>query len=243
MNKTVLVTGASKGIGAAVAELFGKNGYRVAINYNDSETAAYEVKNRIEKQGGVSEVFRADVSDKTAVKNMVNAVKARFGWVNVLVANAGISLVKQINDTTEEEWNRLFAVNVTGVYNAVDAVIRDMIDMKNGRIITVSSVWGETGASCEAAYSASKAAVIGYTKAIAKELAPSGITVNCIAPGVIDTGMNARFSADERKAIENEIPAGRYGRPEEVAAAALFFASEGASYVTGEVLGVNGGYR
>ncbi|MBQ9480678.1 MAG: 3-oxoacyl-ACP reductase FabG [Clostridia bacterium] len=243
MNKTVLITGASRGIGAAVAKLLGGEGYSVAVNYNRSETAAREVKDYIISHGGDAEIFRADVSDPSAVKNMVNAVNARFGRVNVLVANAGISLVKQINDTTADEWNELFAVNAAGVHNAVNAVLHDMIDMKDGRIIAVSSVWGEVGASCEAAYSASKAAVIGYAKALAKELAPSGITVNCVTPGVIDTEMNARYSVEERRAIENEIPMCRYGRPEEVAAAVAFFASSAASYITGEVLGVNGGYR
>ena len=181
MKKTVLITGASKGIGAATAKLFGAAGYRVAVNFNHSLSDAEAVKNSIIKDGGEAEIFQADVADYLSVKSMAEAVNARFGRVNVLVANAGISLVKQADRTSAEEWNKLFAVNAKGVHNAVNAVIGDMIDVKNGRIIAVSSVWGEVGASCEVAYSASKAAVIGYVKALAKELAPSGITVNCVS--------------------------------------------------------------
>lgn len=243
MKKTVLITGASRGIGRACALLFAAQGYNVAINYNANEKAAQEVRGEIISNGSSAEIFRADVSEERAVFDMITAVNARFGRVNVLVANAGESLVKQINDTTAAEWDRLFAVNAGGVRNAVQAVLPDMIDRKNGRIITVSSVWGEVGASCEVAYSASKAAVIGYTKALAKELAPSGITVNCVSPGVIDTDMNSHLSDSDKKAIEDQIPACRFGTPEEVAAAILFFASDGASYITGEVLGVNGGFR
>ena len=180
MNKTVLITGASRGIGRACALLFAAQGYNGAINSHANEKAAQEVRGEIISNGSSAEIFRADVSEERAVFDMITAVNARFGRVNVLVANAGESLIKQINYTTAAEWDRLFAVNAGGVINAVLAVLPDMIDRKNGRIITVSSVWGEVGASCEVAYSASKAAVIGYTKALAKELAPSGITVNCV---------------------------------------------------------------
>ena len=242
MKKTVLITGGSRGIGRACAIAFAARGYNVAINYNVNEKAAEEVKNLIVSSGGSAEVFKADVSDERAVFDMINAVNARFNGVNVLVANAGASLIKLINDTTKAEWERIFAVNAGGARNAVQAVLPYMLDNKNGRIITVSSVWGEVGASCEVAYSASKAAVIGYTKALAKELAPSGITVNCVTPGVIDTDMNALLGKDDRAALEERIPACRFGTPEEVAAAVLFFASDESSYITGEILGVNGGF-
>ena len=241
--RTVFITGASRGIGRAMAVKFAEAGYNVAICYNNSRSAAEQVKAEIIAKGGTAEIFKADVSDYSSVCGAVDQAKARLGRIDTVVANAGVALVKQINDTTLDEWNALFGVNVTGVRNVVQAVLDDMIDAKFGRIIAVSSVWGEVGASCEVAYSSSKAAVIGYAKALAKELAPSGITVNCITPGVIDTEMNAHLTADEREQLESEIPVGRYGTPEEVACAALFFASEGASYVTGEVLGVNGGYR
>ena len=243
MKRTVLITGASRGIGREAAKAFAAAGYRVAINYFHSAAAAEEVKREIISSGGEAEVFRADVAEGVAAENMVREAEKRFGFIDTVVANAGVSLVKQINDTTEEEWNRLFAVNATGVNNVVRAALGGMISRKFGRIIAVSSVWGETGGSCEVAYSASKAAVIGYVKALAKELAPSGITVNCVSPGVIDTEMNARLSPSERAELESEIPAGRYGTAGEVAAAILFFASLDAGYITGEVLGVNGGFR
>ncbi len=241
--KTAIVTGGSSGIGKATAVALAREGYAVALLYRANTAGAEQVKAQIEDFGGRVELYKVDVSEATAVNSVVQRIERELGKIEVLVANAGKSLIKQINDTEPEEWNDLFGVNVNGVYNAVRAVIPGMIDRKRGRIITVSSVWGEVGASCESCYSATKAAVIGFTKAIAKELAPSGITVNCVTPGVIDTRMNECFSNEERLAIENEIPMCRFGRPKEVASAILFFASEGASYITGEVLGVNGGYR
>jgi len=243
MSKTVLVTGASRGIGRAIALAFAREGYTVLVNYNTSSNKALAVVEEITSFGGRAVAFRADVSDADGFACAVNALTKDYGNVDVLVANAGVSLVKQINDTSSKDWDDLFGTNAKGVYNAVKAVVDGMISKKQGRIITVSSVWGEVGASCEVAYSSSKAAVIGFTKALAKELAPSNITVNCISPGVIDTDMNACFTGEDRAQIESEIPMGRYGRPEEVASAALFFASDGASYITGEVLGVNGGFR
>ena len=241
--KTAIITGASSGIGMATAKAFASAGYAVLINYNSNKSGAEEVKSEILKSGGVAEIYRADVSDFRQCEEMVSFSEKTLGSTEVLVANAGKSLVKLINDTTEPEWNDLFKTNVNGVYNAVRSVVNRMIDRKRGRIITVSSVWGEVGGSLESCYSATKAAVIGFTKALAKELAPSGITVNCVAPGVIDTRMNDCFSAEEKAALAEEIPMCRMGAPSEGASAILFFASEGASYITGEVLGVNGGFR
>lgn len=243
MKKTVLITGGTRGIGKAVAIAFANRGLNVAVCYRSNDDSANELKEYFDRLGASVEFFRVDVSNAQSVCDMVDGVKRTFGGVDVLVANAGISLVKQINDTTESEWDRIFDVNVKGVFNCVKAVLPNMLDNKWGRIITVSSVWGEVGASCEVAYSASKSAVIGFTKALAKELAPSGITVNCVSPGVIDTDMNACFSNEERIAIEEQIPLCRYGTPNEVAEAVLFLSSEGAGYVTGEILGVNGGFR
>ena len=243
MQKTVLITGASRGIGRAAALAFAKKGYRVIGLYNKSTAKAEGLKAEIASLGASVEMLAADVADYAAVEAAVRQAEGKLGRVDVLVANAGVSLVKQINDTTEAEWDRLFDVNAKGTFNAVKAVVQGMIDKKWGRIITVSSLWGEVGASCEVAYSASKAAVIGFTTALAKELAPSGITVNCVAPGVIDTDMNACFTGEERAALEADIPACRYGTPEEVAEAMLFLASEGSGYVTGQVLGVNGGFK
>jgi len=243
MSKTVFITGASRGIGRASAIAFAKEGYSVFAVYSKNEEKAKELKEYVKGFGGRVEIFRADVSKSDEVIKATNKAKELFGSIDVLVANAGVSLVKQINDTTESDWDNVFGVNAKGVFNCVKAVVDGMISKKYGRIITVSSVWGEVGASCEAVYSASKSAVIGFTKALAKELAPSGITVNCVSPGVIDTDMNACFSKEERVAIENEIPCCRYGTADEVANAILFLASDKASYITGEVLGVNGGFR
>ena len=241
--KTVLITGASRGIGRATAKAFAKEGYAVAINYLNSKADAISLKNEIIENGGVAEIFCADVSDYDEMQKTVKDINCILGSVDVLVANAGVSVIGQINDLSPQGWDRLFAINTKGVYNAVNAVLGGMLDKKHGRIITISSIWGEVGASCEVAYSSSKSAVIGFTKGLAKELAPSGITVNCVSPGVIDTDMNAHFTGEDKKSIEDEIPMGRFGSPEEVAAAILFFASEQASYITGEVLGVNGGFR
>lgn len=243
MPKTVLITGATRGIGRACAIAFARRGYSVAAIYNTCHEGAEQLRREVEAMGGRIEVLSADVADGEALCRAVRQAETRLGRVEIAVANAGISLVKQINDTTGEEWDRLFAVNAKGTFNTVKAVVDGMIDARWGRIITVSSVWGEVGASCEVAYSASKAAVIGFTTALAKELAPSGVTVNCIAPGVIDTDMNACYSKEERAALEQEIPLGRYGTPEEVAEAAIFLASDCAGYVTGQILGVNGGFK
>ncbi len=214
----------------------------MAVNYLSHGDAAEQVKNAILSEGGVAETFRADVADLSQTERMTAEIGRRLGRPSVLVANAGISAFGLAADMGDDEWNRLFAVNVRGVRNAVRCVLPDMIDKKSGKIVTVASVWGEVGASCEAAYSATKAAVIGYTRALAKELAPSGINVNCVSPGVIDTEMNARLTREERRAVMEEIPLGRFGTAEDVARAILFLASSAADYITGEVLGVNGGF-
>lgn len=240
--KTVLITGASRGIGRAAAKAFAEAGYAVAANFFKSESHALSLRQEILSLGGRAEIFRADVSDAKAVADMAKKVRAEFGSIDVLVANAGVSLVKQINDVTPAEWDELFAINTRGVFNAVNAVVGGMISKKRGRIIAVSSIFGRSGASCEAAYSASKAAVIGLVQGLARELGPSGITVNCVAPGVIDTEMNNNLTADERAALADEIPLGRFGKAEEVASAILFLASDAASYISGETLGVSGGF-
>jgi len=237
MKQTVLITGASRGIGAAAARLFAAQGYRVAICCHTQMEKAEELAASLPDAAA----FTADVAKETDVVRMVDAVHSRFGEIHVLVNNAGIAMQKMFTDTTAADWNRIFDVNVTGIFYACRAVLPEMIRRKSGRIVNVSSMWGVTGASCEVAYSASKAAVIGLTKALAKEVGLSGITVNCVAPGVIDTEMNANLSAEDRAVLCDETPLARIGTAQEAAQAILFLASDRASFVTGQVLGVNGG--
>lgn len=241
MSKTVLITGGSRGIGRACAKAFAKEGYNVAIVYNNSTEAAEEIVKELKASGTDAACFRCDAASYDAVGGAVAEIKKRFGNIDVLVNNAGIAQIKLFTDITEAEWDRMFDVNIKGVFNFCSHIVPGMVSEKQGRIINVSSMWGITGASCEVHYSASKAAVIGFTKALAQELGPSGITVNCIAPGVIATDMNSCLDKETMMQLEDEIPLMRIGAPEEVAASAVFLASEGASYITGQVLSVNGG--
>lgn len=228
--KTVLVTGGVRGIGLAIAKEFQKKGYRVCVTYSkDEESAA------LAKADGL-EVYRADVADENAVMALFRTV----GRVDILVNNAGVSLIKQIQDTSYEEFNRLMAVNVGGAFLCSREAAKGMIERQSGLIVHISSVWGEVGGSCESVYSASKAALVGFTKALAKELGWSGIRVNCVSPGVIDTPMNAHFTQEEVLAMQEEIPVGRMGTGEEVAKAVVFL--EENEYVTGVDLPVNGGF-
>ncbi len=240
MNQTVLITGASRGIGAACAVEFAKRGYRVIVNYNKSKDAAEAVCEKIRALGGVCKCVQADVSDAAQVAALFQAAEA-FGGVDVLVNNAGIAKIAMLCDTTPEDWRALFATNVDSVYHCSRAALAHMVSEKKGRIINISSMWGQVGASCESAYSASKAAVIGFTKALAKELAPSNITVNCVAPGMIATEMNAHLTEAELADFCEEIPLGCVGTPAQVAATVAFLASDDAAYITGQVIGVNGG--
>lgn len=242
MSGTVIVTGASRGIGKACALEFGKSGADVIINYTRSKEKAEEVCEEISRLGGRALPFCADVADRKAVDEMIAFAHSNFGSISTLVNNAGIAEQIMFCDITEEKWDRMFAVDVKGVYNCIQAALPDMIHNKSGRIINISSMWGITGASCEVHYSAAKAAVIGMTKALAKELGPSGITVNAIAPGVISTEMNGNISEEIMTELKEETPIGRIGSPEDIAETALFLASPKASFITGEVISVNGGF-
>lgn len=241
MMKTVLITGASRGIGAATARLFAAHGYRVAVHYHKSKEQADALVAELTATGTDACAFCADVADSAAVNKLVGDVLARFGHIDVLVNNAGISASGLVTDVTDAEWNRMIAVNLSGAFYTCRAVLPSMISQKSGAIVQVSSMWGEVGASCEVAYSAAKAGLIGLTKALAKEVAPSSIRVNCVTPGVIATEMNAHLSADDMAALCDETPCGRIGTPEEVAETIYFLASDAASFVTGQILGVNGG--
>lgn len=244
MNKkqqTVLITGASRGIGKATAQLFAFKGYKVAVNYNQSDREALQLVEELNRLCPAIAV-KADVSDGTQVYAMVKEVHSQLGSINVLVNNAGIARQGLFTDFTLEQWQRIFDVNVTGMFHCCQAVLPDMIHQKAGRIINLSSIWGITGASCEVPYSATKAAVIGMTKALAKELGPSGIQVNCVAPGVIDTDMNGMLDDETIQCLKEETPLGTIGSPEDIAQTILFLASDNAKFITGQVISPNGGF-
>ena len=239
--KAALITGASRGIGAAAARELAAQRYAVAINYLHSRDKAEALAAELTAAGAVVLPVQADVAEERQALNMVDNVLDKFCQLDILVCNAGISKVGLLSDLTEEEWRRIFAVNVDGVYHCCKAVLPHFIHRKAGKIIIGSSMWGQVGASCEVAYSASKAAVIGLTRALAKELGPSGITVNCVAPGVVSTDMNAALTPEDLAALADETPLGRVGTAAEVARAIAFLASENAGFITGQVLAVNGG--
>ena len=242
MKKTVIITGASKGIGRATAKKFAKEGFRVVINYNNSKEEAYALEQELSEITEVISV-KADISKKDEAEFLVSEIVKRFGRIDVLINNAGISMHSTLfTDTDEKDWQQIFNVNLFGMFNVTKAALPFMIHEKSGAIVNVSSIWGVSGASCEVLYSSAKAAVNGFTKSLAKELAPSGIRVNAVAPGVIETKMNAFLSEEERKAIEDEIPMGRYGNTEEIASAIYFLASDESSYITGQVLTADGGF-
>ncbi|HEY5585448.1 MAG TPA: 3-oxoacyl-ACP reductase FabG [Ruminiclostridium sp.] len=242
MSKTVLVTGASRGIGYEIAKLFAVNGYNVAINYNkDKKAADLLFKELLESECSVM-VVQADVSSKQQVDGMISLVNEQFGSIDILVNNAGIAGQRLFTDISEQEWDRMFDVNVKGMFLCCQGVLPSMIRNRFGKIINISSVWGITGASCEVHYSASKAAIIGLTKALAKELGPSNIHVNCVAPGVIDTDMNADLDSLALGDLKEQTPLGSIGRCIDVAETVLFLASEKSNFITGQVISPNGGF-
>ena len=240
--KTVLITGASRGIGAASARLFAQKGYQVAIHYHHSQDRAETLAQELRDSGAAVQLYACDVADRAGVQNMVEAVQKDFGTIDVLVCSAGIARQELFTDITEASWREMMGVDLDGVFHCCQAVLPGMIHRKSGRIVTLSSMWGQVGASCEVAYSAAKAGVIGMTKALAQELGPSGITVNCVAPGVIDTEMHHNLSPETKAELAQETPLERLGTPEDVAQAIWFLASEGGSFFTGQVLAPNGGF-
>ncbi len=242
IGKTVIITGASRGIGKETARMMAEEGYNVVINYNRSEGEAAFLYEQLKAQDLSVMMFRADVTDKKQVESMAAACIKTYGGIDVLVNNAGIAQSRMFLDISEHEWDLMMAVHVKSVFNCCQCVLPDMLKRKNGRIINVSSIWGITGGSCEVHYSTAKAAIIGFTKALAKELAPSNILVNCIAPGVVETDMLNGLSVSEIEALKKEIPLQRLAKPEEIAASILFLASGRPNYITGQVLSPNGGF-
>ncbi|MBO5778571.1 MAG: 3-oxoacyl-ACP reductase FabG [Clostridia bacterium] len=239
-QKVALVTGASSGIGKAIAIKLAQNGYAVALGCRNT-AAAEEVADFIRTAGGTVMVCPADVTDSASVEAMVAAAQT-MGRIELLVPAAGIAYQNLFQYTDEETFDRIMDTNVKGAYLTAKAVLPHMITAQSGKIVFLSSMWGEVGASCEVVYSASKAALIGLTKALAKEVGPAGIRVNCVSPGVIRTPMTTPLGEETLTALAEETPLGRIGRPEEVANAVLFLASDASAFITGQILGVNGGF-
>lgn len=237
MKKTVLINGGSRGIGAATVRLFAKNGYNVAFTYLSSEE---EARSLAQECGAFA--LRADTASANEVFDAVKKVEEKFEKIDILVNNAALSLTKLYTDVSKEEWERLLSVNLKGPMYFIDAVLPDMIARQGGKIINISSMWGQVGASMEVHYSVTKAALIGLTKALAKEVGPSGITVNAIAPGVIATDMNAHLTKEDMAALKEETPLMRIGESKDVAECICFLASDAADFITGQVIAPNGGF-
>lgn len=241
MRKIALITGGSRGIGAACVRLFARNGYAVVFLANRSVEKAQKLTEELRGEGCDVSFRLCDVSDGGKVAEVIGNVLHTYRRIDALVNCAGVAHIGLFTDMTDAEWDALFAVNVRSVFSVTKAVLPGMISRQAGAIVNVSSMWGEVGASCEVAYSATKAAIIGMTKALAKEVGPSGVRVNCVTPGVIDTDMNAQLTEADRAALADETPLGRIGSADEVAQTILYLCSEGASFITGQVLGVSGG--
>lgn len=240
-QKTALITGASRGIGRACALSFARLGYHVFINSCHSETHLKELQQLIIEKGGTCTAIVADVSKSSEVNRVFDVITSKCNGLDVLVNNAGISYIGLLTDMTDLDWDSIIGTNLSSAFYCSRAAIPHMVSKKSGKIINISSMWGTTGASCEVAYSASKSGLNGLTKALAKELAPSNIQVNAIACGVIDTAMNSCFTDDEKKSLEDEIPMGRFGLPNEVADLVIDLA-ENHPYMTGQILGLDGGF-
>ena len=240
--KTVIVTGGSRGIGKCIAENLAREGYNVVLNYNKSVKEAKKTKEELEKQGIKIEIYKADVSKREEVTKLIKFTLGKFGNIDVLINNAGIAKLQMFNDITDDDWNEMLGTNLNSAFFAIQEVLPNMIHNKSGCIINISSIWGMIGASCEVAYSVSKAGINGMTKALAKEVGLSGIRVNAIAPGVIKTDMLDEYTEDDLNALKDETPLDRLGTPQDIADTAVFLAGEKASFITGQIIGVNGGF-
>lgn len=240
--RNVLITGASRGIGAMCATLFARNGDMVFINYKSSEARAAELAGRLKGEGCCIKLIQADASKPDEVRRMFGEISLECSGIDVLVNNAGIAQTKLFTDITDEDWSNMISTNLSSVFYCCREALPYMIRCKHGRIINISSMWGQVGGSCEVHYSAAKAGIIGLTKALAMEEGLSGITVNCVAPGVINTDMISAFSDEDISALCDETPTGTIGTPYDVAHAVFFLAEEASSFITGQILGVNGGF-
>lgn len=235
--KNVLISGGSRGIGRACVEYFSKKGYKVAFLYEKNTEAAEKTAADFD-----SLAIKCDIADPLSVRHAIEIIKENLGGIDVLVNNAAISVIKPFDMFTDDEWGRMMSVNLSGAFYLSRELVPYMISQKWGRIINIGSMWGKVGASCEVPYSTTKAGIRGFTLSLSKELAPSGITVNCVEPGVIATEMNACLDEESIRELSEETPIGRLGEPSEVAEAVGFFASDEASFITGQILGVDGGF-
>lgn len=242
MKKVALITGSSRGIGRAEAIALARDGYAVCVNCVEREDKAQELAAQLRSEGCEAMWYKADVADAAAVKQMVAEVEKTLGAVTLLVNNAGIAKQCLFQDMTEDYWKRIFDVNLNGAFNTIQAVLPHMLHEHSGCIINTSSIWGQHGASCEVAYSATKHAIIGLTRSLAQELAPTNIRVNCVAPGVINTDMVQVLGRETLDALAEDTPVGRLGRPEDIAAIVSFLASDAASFITGQVITSDGGF-
>lgn len=240
MSKTIIVTGGSRGIGASIVNLLAREGYNVILNYNKSEEIAKDIQKELTQKGCIVEIFKADVSKREEVKKLIEFTIQRFKKIDVLINNAGISQTKLFTDITDEDWEKMIDTNLNSVFYMCQEVVPNMIRNKEGCIINISSIWGSIGASCEVHYSTAKAGVDAMTKALAKELGPSNIRVNSIAPGIIDTDMNKYLLEEERKNILEQIPLEKIGKPQDIAKCVKWLIED--EYTTGQIIHINGGW-
>lgn len=240
MDKVVIVTGGSRGIGAEIVKTLAHEGYKIVLNYNNSEVNAKKIQEELLKENIKIEIFKADVSKRAEAKELINFALKKFNTIDILINNAGIAQEKLFTDITDYDWNYMLENNLNSVFYCTQEVLKTMIGNKKGCIINISSIWGITGASCEVAYSTAKAAINGFTKSLAKELGPSNIRVNAIAPGIINTDMNNKLTKEELKNIEKEIPLERIGEPRDISKCIKWLIED--TYTTGQIISVNGGW-
>ena len=240
MDKVVVVTGGSKGIGAEIVKTLANEGYKIVLNYNKSEESAKKIQEELLNKEIKIEIFKADVSKREEAKKLIKFTIEKFNTIDILINNAGIAQEKIFTNITEEDWNYILQNNLNSAFYCTQEAVKEMIHNKKGCIINVSSIWGITGASCEVAYSTTKAGINGFTKALAKELGPSNIRVNAIAPGIIDTQMNRNLTAEELENIKNEIPLEKIGKPRDIAKCVKWLIED--EYTTGQIISINGGW-
>lgn len=240
MDKVVVVTGGSKGIGAEIVKTLANEGYKIVLNYNKSEESAKKIQEELLNKGIKIEIFKADVSKREESKKLIKFTIEKFNTIDILINNAGIAQEKIFTDITDTDWNYMLQNNLNSAFYCTQEVVETMIHNKKGCIINISSIWGITGASCEVAYSTTKAAINGFTRALAKELGPSNIRVNAIAPGIIDTQMNSNLTAEELENIKNEIPLEKIGKPKDIAKCVKWLIED--EYTTGQIISINGGW-